>query len=108
MLQFIHEEDLTEALALTLERELRGVFNVTGPGEIPARVAIHETGGRILAVPSFILRRASGPLFGLPAGAIDFMMYPCTIDGALFVDQTGFKPMFGLKDIFRTLRSQRG
>ena len=108
MLQFIHEEDLTEALALTLERELRGVFNVTGPGELPARVAIHETGGRILAVPSFILRRASGPLFGLPAGAIDFMRYPCTIDGALFVDQTGFKPMFGLKDIFRTLRSQRG
>ena len=108
MLQFIHEEDLTEALALTVEQDLRGVYNVAGPGEVPARIAIHETGGRVLPVPSFVMRRLSSQLFGLPPGAVDFMKYACTIDGSLFAGQTGFKPMFGLKDIFRTLRSQRG
>jgi UDP-glucose 4-epimerase len=35
MMQFMHEEDLTEALALAVEKELRGVFNVTGAGRPP-------------------------------------------------------------------------
>jgi len=35
MMQFIHEEDLSEAIALALEHSLQGVFNVTGPGQVP-------------------------------------------------------------------------
>ncbi len=107
MLQFIHEEDLTEALALSVERDLRGVYNVEGPGAVPARVAVVETGGRLLPVPDPILRRVSQRLLGLPAGAIDYLKYPCTIDGRRFVAETGFQPIFSLKDIFRTLRSLR-
>ena len=38
MMQFIHEEDLTEATAQGVERALRGVFYVVGPGEVPLRV----------------------------------------------------------------------
>ena len=45
MMQFIHEEDLSEAIALALEHGLQGVFNVTGPGEVPLHTAIRETGG---------------------------------------------------------------
>jgi UDP-glucose 4-epimerase len=107
MLQVIHEEDLTEALALSIELGLNGVYNVTGPGEVPAQVVIRETGGRVLPVPDPLLRSVSKRLFGLPPGAIDFMKYSCTIDGARFVAETGFEPIFGLKDIFRVLRSQR-
>ena len=107
MLQFIHEEDLTEALALTLEQDLRGVYNVVGPGEVPARVAIAESGGRVLPVPDALLRRISSRLLGFPPGAVDFMKYPCTIDGTLFASETGFQPLFGLKDIFRTVRANR-
>jgi len=108
MLQFIHEEDLTEALALSVEHELRGVFNVTGPGEVPASVAIHESGGRVLPVPDFLLRQISSRMFQLPAGAVDFMKYSCTIDGSRFRGEPGFEPLFSLKDIFRTLRGLRG
>lgn len=107
MLQFVHEEDLSEAMALCIEQGVRGVYNVAGPGEVPARIAIHESGGRAVQVPDFILRRVSTWLFGLPPGALDFMKYPCTIDGSRFVSETGFQPLFGLKDIFRTLRSLR-
>ncbi len=107
MLQFIHEEDLTEALALCVERGLRGVYNVVGPGEIPARLAVIESGGRVLPVPDPVLRLVSKRLFNLPAGAIDYMKYSCTIDGSRFSADTGFKPIFSLKDIFRTVRSQR-
>ena len=107
MLQFIHEEDLTEALALAIEQGLRGIYNVEGPGEIPARLAVKESGGRVLPVPDPILRRLSRPLFGLPPGAIDYMKYSCTIDGSRFTAETGAEPLFSLKDIFRALRSLR-
>ncbi len=43
-------------------------------------------------------------LFGVPTGAIDYIKYPCTIDGEQFANSTGFRPLFGLKESFRSLR----
>ena len=51
MMQFIHEEDVSEAIALALEHGLQGVFNVAGPGEVPLHTAIRETGGTGAADP---------------------------------------------------------
>ncbi len=109
MMQFIHEEDLTEAIALSIERDLRGPFNVTGPGEVPLRAAIQETGGRVLSLPEPIARPLIGRLhatglFPFPPGAIDYIKYPCTISGKRFADATGFKPMFSLRETFRSVR----
>ena len=67
MLQFMHEEDLAEAIALVLEQRLRGVYNVTGPGEVPLRTAIRETGGRPAAAAR--ARRAAAARAPVPAGA---------------------------------------
>jgi UDP-glucose 4-epimerase len=109
MLQFMHEEDLVEAIALALERGLRGVYNVTGPGEVPLRVAIEETGGQALPLPEFVARPLLDRLFRLglvriPPGAIDYIKYPCTIAGDRFARETGFRPLFGLKESFRSLK----
>ena len=109
MMQFIHEEDLAEAVALALERGLRGVFNVTGPGEVPLRTAIRETGGRPLSLPEPIARPVIGGLhaaglFPFPPGAIDYIKYPCTISGKRFVDAADSRPIFGLRETFRTVR----
>lgn len=109
MTQFIHEEDVTEAIALALEKKLRGVFNVTGPGEVPIKVAIEQTGGTAVPVPEIVARALFGRLFRLglfhtPVGAIDFIKYPCTVAGKRFVAATGFKPVFGLDEAFATIR----
>ena len=46
MMQFIHEEDLSPRPSRwRSSRGLQGVFNVTGPGEVPLHTAIRETGG---------------------------------------------------------------
>ncbi|MCP4005143.1 MAG: NAD-dependent epimerase/dehydratase family protein [bacterium] len=109
MLQFMHEEDLSEAIALTVERNLRGVYNVCGPGEVPLRIAIQETGATALSLPEPLARPVLDRmfrlgLFGVPTGAIDYIKYPCTIDGERFANSTGFRPLFGLKESFRSLR----
>jgi UDP-glucose 4-epimerase len=110
MIQFMHEEDLIEALALTIEKGLRGVFNVTGAGEVPLRVAIRQTGATALPLPEIIARPLLGRLFQLgifpvPPGAIDYIKYPCSISGERFVREAGFRPRFGLKETFRSIRT---
>ncbi len=103
MMQFIHEDDLVEALVISVEKGLRGVYNLTGPGQVPLRVAIAETGGRPFPLPEPILRRYAERFMGLPSGAIDFIKFPCTIDGAHFVRDTGFRARVSLEETFRSL-----
>ncbi len=109
MMQFIHEEDLSEAISLALEHRLQGVFNVTGPGEVPLHVAIRETGGRPLPLPEFAMRPLFKRLFRLglssyPAGAIDYLKYPLTVSGSRFIEATSFRCLFGLEEIFQSVR----
>ena len=108
MMQFIHEEDVAEAIALTLEHRLQGVFNVVGPGQVPLHTAIEETGGQPVSIPEPVMR----PLFdrgfrwGLspyPPGAIDFLKYPITLDGSRFVEATNFRPLFGLEETLQSV-----
>jgi len=109
MTQFIHEEDVAEAVALALQTGAHGIFNVVGPGAVPLKVAIRETGGTPVPIPETLARAVFGRLFRLglyhtPAGAMDFLKYPCTIDGRAFTHATGFKPLFSLEDIFSSVR----
>jgi UDP-glucose 4-epimerase len=109
MMQFIHEEDLSEAIALSLEHGLQGVFNVVGPGEVPLHTAIRETGGQAIPVPEPILRALFARLFKLgmipyPPGALDYLKFPITLSGSRFVEATNFHPLFGLEEIFHSIR----
>ena len=109
LMQFVHEEDVAEAIALALEHGLQGVFNVTGPGQVPLSVAIRETGAKSLPLPDFLARPAMDRLFryGLwpyPAGAVDYLKFPVTLSGKRFVEATNYRPLFGLEEIFASLR----
>ena len=105
MMQFIHEEDLSEAIALALQHGLRGVFNVTGPGEVPLHTAIRETGGTALPLPEPLVRPLFSRMFDwgmwpYPPGALDYLKYPVTLSGKRFVEATNFRPLFGLQEVF--------
>jgi UDP-glucose 4-epimerase len=109
MMQFIHEEDVCEAIALALEHGLQGVFNVTGPGQVPLHTAIRETGGTPWPLPEFVMRPMVDRLFRLglfpyPAGALDYIKYPVTLSGRRFVEATHFRPLFSLEEIFHSVR----
>ena len=109
MMQFIHEDDVADAVALALEKGTHGVFNVTGPGAVPLSVAIRETGGTAIPLLETVARVVFERLFRLglyhtPAGAIDFLKYNCTLDGRRFSTTTGFAPRHALRDVFASMR----
>ena len=109
VMQFIHEEDLVEAIARTLELGLSGVYNVTGPGEVPLHTAIRETGGSAIPIPEPLMRAGIRRLFSWklvpwPVGAFDYIKYPVTLSSRRFVEATGFEPLFGLEETFRGIR----
>jgi UDP-glucose 4-epimerase len=112
LVQLLHEDDWCESIALTLAKELAGVFNVTGPGAVPLRTAIAETGGVPFSLPELVLRPwirtafAAG-LVPWPEGAIDMLKYPVTLSGERFVQATGWKPLFSLPETFAAHRERR-
>jgi UDP-glucose 4-epimerase len=109
MVPFIHENDLVAAIELCVERELRGVFNVVGPGEVPLHTAIRETGGTAWPIPDPPARWLFDRLFRLglspyPGGLLDFLKYPVSLNGSRFVEATGFRCKYGLREIFASIR----
>ena len=88
---------------------VRGVFNLVGPGAVPISTAIRESGGSALPVPETLTRILLRNLFrwGLfpfPADAVDFIKYPCTIDGRRFREATGFVAKRSLGETLRSVR----
>lgn len=107
-MQFLHERDLVDAVALTLTHRLSGVFNVVGPGQVPLHTAIRACGGEPWPLPEFLVR----PLFQRfsalgtwPAGVIDYFKYPLIVSGRRFEEATQWKPLFGLREIFEAMRT---
>ncbi len=110
MMQFLHEADMAEAIALAIERDARGAFNVVGPDAVPLHVAVREVGRTALPLPEMAMRTAVQTLFAwglypFPPRAIDFAKYQCTLDGRRFREATGFVPRFSLAETFAAVRA---
>jgi UDP-glucose 4-epimerase len=107
--QLLHEADLALAIELALAPGLKGVFNVTGSGEVPLHVVVEASGARRVAIPEPLVRLAQGRLgfARVPRGALDFLKFPCTVDGRRFQTATGFSPRYSLHDTLEAVRSRR-
>lgn len=93
LFQFMHEQDVVTAICLSLEKRIRGVYNVSGPQPVPLTVAIRGTGRTPVPVPEMIFTRILGR-FGLPklpAGALTHIKYPVIVDSSAFRAATGFQ-----------------
>lgn len=106
LFQFMHEDDVVQAIVLALDRRLRGVFNVAGPQPVPFSVIVRETGRKLLPLPEFVIERALGRwgLPRLPRGALAHVKYPVVVDASAFRKATGFRAMYDEVDTIRAYR----
>ena len=112
MLQFVHEDDLRDAIVTATLGHGVGVYNVAGTGALPYRHALELVGSRQIPVTELLadayLRISSffGPTF--PPYLIDFFKYPCIISDAAFRRDFGYAPKLGIEETIRSaLRAVR-
>ncbi len=108
MVQLIHEEDACRALVLALRPGLRGVYNVTGPGEVPLSAVLKELGRRPVAVPHplarpLVRRAFEARLTSFPPEEVDHIQYLCVVDGSRFAREAGWAPRHSLRDTIRSV-----
>lgn len=109
MMQFLHVEDMAEALHRVLQSPQTGVFNVAPADWLPYPEAVRLCGCRPLPLwPSSGLSRLLGRAIGsnslLPAYLIPYLKYPVVIDGARFRERFGWSPHCQLEDLFADYR----
>jgi UDP-glucose 4-epimerase len=98
MMQFLHEDDMADAILLAWQSQITGVFNVTSDETIPWRTAISLSRAKtfpIVAPVADLFLRATG---NFPGYLIDFFRYPCVITDRLFRSKVNFFPRHGLEE----------
>jgi UDP-glucose 4-epimerase len=93
LFQYLYEGDFALAVALTVEKRPRGIFNVAGPSPIPLSTIARETGRTPVPLPEVLMNAMMGR-FGfptLPKGALEHIKYPVVVDASAFKKATGFQ-----------------
>jgi len=85
MLQFVHEFDMAHSLAESISHVPTGIYNVAPRDAISIREAKKLIGLPIIPVPLFLLepiaRGFNTPFWSFPHYLLDYIKYPCVIDG---------------------------
>jgi UDP-glucose 4-epimerase len=112
IMQFIHVDDLAEAIALTYEMPSPGVYNIVTEDWLPYQKAIKLAGGFPTAIPPFppslsrqIVRMMNIKEF--PDYLLNYYKYPVVLDGSLFRHTFPFNPKYSLDDIFSYYKKQK-
>lgn len=112
IMQFIHIDDMADAIALAHQQSKRGVYNVAPNDWIAYQDALAHCNCTTVpipsvppAVPKLITRAINLKMF--PAYLVNYFKYPVVINGAAFEKKFGFKAQRPLKEIFRYYREIR-
>jgi UDP-glucose 4-epimerase len=108
MVQVIHERDVAEAMVSALAPGTRGIYNITGPGEVPLSVVLRELDKPTVPVPHPLAK----PMWRLawrvglsswPVAEFDFIRYVCMVDGTRAQRELGFRPRHSLRETIRAV-----
>lgn len=112
MMQFIHINDMADAIVLAYQKNHKGIYNVAPEDWVAYQHALTLCGCKRIPIPSIppilprlILRALR--LRSFPSYLMDFFKYPVVIDGRSFAKAFNFTPQRPLKEIFRFYRENK-
>ena len=108
MIQLIHEDDIVRALILALDRDVRGVYNIVGPGIAPLSRILRVLDRRPRVIPSFMARRLLDSAWrvgasGFPPPELRHVQFNCIVDGDAARRDLGFEPRYSLIETIRAV-----
>jgi UDP-glucose 4-epimerase len=108
MTQFVHEDDLADAVVRAGEGDQCGIYNVAGRGEVPWRTALALARARTFPLPSTLVQAYLRVSRQFPPYLVNFFRYPCVITDRAFREDFGWEPRVSLADtIWSTVREAR-
>lgn len=113
LMQFLHVDDMADAMVLAFERNQPGIYNVASDDWVAYQVAVQQCGCRRLPVPSIppvlpkMISNALNWNAFFPPYLINYFKYPVIIDGSHFRETFGWKPRRNLNDIFSYYRKAK-
>jgi len=112
MMQFIHIDDMADAIVAAWSKPVKGVFNVAPQDWVAYQHALKLCGCKTIPIPSIppSVPKAIARVLNLrsfPSYLMAFFKYPVVIDGRAFAREFGFEPKRPLKEIFRYYRDNK-
>jgi UDP-glucose 4-epimerase len=112
MMQFIHVEDMADAMVTSFQKNIPGLYNVATADWVSWQDALRRCGCELLSVPSFpkILPKLVSRLLkskAFPSYLMNYYKYPVILDGRLFEQTFGFKAKYSLNHIFDHYREKK-
>jgi UDP-glucose 4-epimerase len=111
-LQFVHEEDVVDAVIRLLEGGHEGAFNVAGDGLMTLRETVELSGQPIRRMPLWLYRLLGKVTWGLhlgeaPPGQIEFAVHPWVVSNERLKEAAGWRPRYTSRETFEiTMRAQ--
>jgi UDP-glucose 4-epimerase len=113
LMQFLHVDDMADAMVLAFEKNKPGIYNVAPEDWVAYQEAVTQCGCKklpLFSVPPMLPKIISGLLNWnafFPPYLINYFKYPVILEGKLFRDTFGWKPKRNLNDIFSYYRKNK-
>jgi UDP-glucose 4-epimerase len=110
-IQFVHEDDVVEALSVLLSGRFGGAFNVAGDGVMETAECASLIGLPRRRVPLGAWRRFASLMWRLraseaPPGSLDFAVYPWIVSNSKLKEVAGWAPRHSSRETFEiTMRA---
>ena len=110
-IQFVHEDDVVEAITALLAGRHKGAFNVAGDGLMTPRECAEVIGSPIRKLPLRAYRGLARAMWAArmseaPPGQIDFALYPWIVSNEKLKRVTGWSPRHTSRETFEiTMRA---
>jgi UDP-glucose 4-epimerase len=114
-LQFVHEDDVAQAIISILAKEGEGVFNLTPEDTITMLELIGLTQRPSLLFPDWFLTasvnllwRLRIPLLNFSTAFLDYIRYPWVMDNSRLTEELGFKYRYSTRETAEIMLRAKG
>ncbi len=111
-IQFLHEDDLGEALYLAVKNDIPGIFNIAADDAITMRRLYELAGSKVIELPPGLLKFIVNVLFALrlqkmSQGWISLTEYSIVVSNEKFKKATGWQPKYTTEEAFLDFMKSR-
>jgi UDP-glucose 4-epimerase len=113
-MQFVHEDDLIQAIEIFLSQRRGGIFNVAGEGDLRYSEVAKLASKRLLRLPNSLIKPLMRMSWALrlqndsPYAGLEFIKYPPVVSTGKLLKETGFRFQYSTEEALSSFLSSLG